>query len=79
MPRLNKTETTERLDYETLLVEITRKPSGAVTVLGLLKDEKTGLADMVLFTDEERMGALVDDLTEALLLISTMKKGKEGE
>lgn len=74
MPRLNKTETTERLDYETLLVEITRKPSGAVTVLGLLKDEKTGLADMVLFTDEERMGALVDDLTEALLLISTMKK-----
>lgn len=77
MPRLNKTETTERLDYETLLVEITRKPSGAVTVMGLLKDEKTGLADMVLFTDEERMGALVDDLTEALLLISTMKKGKE--
>lgn len=77
--RIEKRETIETLQYPSVSIEITHKDGRVTGVLGYLKGEKTGLPTELIFTTEDRLGELVDDLSEALDEIRRMKKGNNDD
>jgi hypothetical protein len=74
MARLQATQTTKEFEFETFFLMVSKKSSGALSVSAWLKSPRTGLiTDIQLFSDEEGIGGLIDDLSETLEIVKAMK------